>query len=248
MSLPEMLIEPVNKLLVPVASSAGQTLQDAWELAFGGFGSFVEKKRAERMHNVEAFKKSLQNEVAAIPADQVCEPKLSVIGPALEASKYYLEEPELREMFAKLIASSMNTDTSELVHPSFTEIIKQMTPLDAQILVEIQSIAPIAEYLTSDPDGGLFTAITNVFLNHPTVKDEEKTSISITSLARLGLVSVDYTKRLEKDLYTKFEQTPFYKDLQAEIQNRYPNLSSSVHPGVVQLTPLGHAFKAVCLN
>ena len=125
MSLPEMLIEPVNKLLVPVASSAGQTLQDAWELAFGGFGSFVEKKRAERMHNVEAFKKSLQNEVAAIPADQVCEPKLSVIGPALEASKYYLEEPELREMFAKLIASSMTTDTSELVHPSFTEIIKQ---------------------------------------------------------------------------------------------------------------------------
>lgn len=40
----EILKEPIEKLTIPLASQVGQTLSDAWELVFGGFSTFVEKK------------------------------------------------------------------------------------------------------------------------------------------------------------------------------------------------------------
>lgn len=36
--------EPVNKLLVPIATSVGTTLQDVWDLVFGGFNTYVQKR------------------------------------------------------------------------------------------------------------------------------------------------------------------------------------------------------------
>ena len=52
----EILKEPIEKLTIPLASQVGQTLSDAWELVFGGFSTFVEKKRLIRQKNVESFK------------------------------------------------------------------------------------------------------------------------------------------------------------------------------------------------
>ena len=94
----DKLIEPINKLLLPIASAAGQTLQDVWELIFGGLSVYVEKKRIARQNSIDSFKKSLIKNITSIPEDNLQEPPLSIIGPALEASKYYFEEPELREM------------------------------------------------------------------------------------------------------------------------------------------------------
>ncbi len=84
---------------------------------------------------------------------------MSIVGPALEASRYYIEEEELRKMFAKLIASSMNKNKSEIsiTHPSFVEIIKQLTPLDAQILdfiINNNQTAPIVRIGIKYPNGG----------------------------------------------------------------------------------------------
>ena len=55
----------------------------------------------------------------------------------MEASKYYFEEKELREMFSKLIVCSLNSSKSNMVHPSFIEIIKQLSSTDAILLKKI---------------------------------------------------------------------------------------------------------------
>lgn len=47
--------------------------------------------------------------------------------------KYCVEEPS-REMFANLISSSLDIEKQDIVHPSFSDILKTMTPLDAQNL------------------------------------------------------------------------------------------------------------------
>ncbi|MBT2721454.1 DUF4393 domain-containing protein [Bacillus sp. ISL-46] len=62
------------------------------------------------------------------------EPPLSIVGPALEASKFYIEEEELRSMFAKVVAASMDNRQASYVHPAFIEIIKQLSPVDALVI------------------------------------------------------------------------------------------------------------------
>lgn len=246
------LTEPLNKLLVPPASAIGSTLQDVWELVFGGFGTYVDKKRAQRLHNLTEFKESLESKVAAIPEDQLCEPALAIVGPALEASKYYFEEPELREMFANLISASMDSAKVSSVQPCFTEIIKQLTPLDAQNLTCLRNAEyksfPLAEYRRVGKEDSRFAILfTNVFLSNPLERSVTKQAISITSLSRFGLVETSYMSRFADDSYYQaFYETEEYRSLLDTI-SKDPANELHVNRGQIHLTPLGEAFISVCL-
>ncbi len=243
----QSLTEPLNKLLVPVTSSAGRTLQDAWELVFGGFGNYVEKKREVRRKSLEDFKASLEDKVAAIPQEQLCEPSLSIVGPALDASKYYFEEPELREMFAKLITSSMDSQKASSVHPSFSEIIRQMSPLDAQNLTYFTARLPVVEYrLVTKEKEGFRLFLSHAFLANPDEQDLNKQSVSLASLARLGLIDISYEQFLaDKTVYAAFEQTALYREVTASLPE---HMQLNIQTGIASPTPLGTQFIQVCLK
>lgn len=246
------LTEPLNKLLVPPASAIGSTLQDAWELVFGGFGTYVDKKRAKRLHDLTEFKESLESKVAAIPEDQLREPPLAIVGPALDASKYYFEEPELREMFANLISASMDSAKVSSVQPCFTEIVKQLTPLDAQNLACFRNSDrgrfPLTEYQAKGKDGGFNVLQTNVFLSNPNEQNIARQAISIAALARLGLVNITYDRTFsDKSVYSVFSNTPEFLALVDNLKKVYPNKTAIAAHGQVYLTPLGESFISVCL-
>lgn len=239
--------EPVNKLVDPLAESIGNTVKDLWDLVFGSFGVYVEKKRLLQAKALSDFKESLEEKIAAIPPEQLREPKLSVIGPTLEASKFYFEEPELREMFANLIAASMNSEKLSAVHPSFSNIIQQMSPLDAQNLALFDQGLPIAEYRLENSDGTYKILFRNVFLANPSVQDLNLQAQSLSSLSRLGLITISFSQREAQDsAYVSFENTPFY----LELKLRYPKTSEktvSIQKGATFLTPLGIQFRSICL-
>ncbi len=248
----KLLAEPLNKLLVPPASAIGSTLQDLWELVFGGFGMYVEKKRFLRAQALADFKASLETKVAAIPEAQLSEPPLAIVGPALEASKYYFEEPKLREMFANLISASMDSTKVSSVLPSFTEIIKQLTSLDAQNLLCFNNAPsaqlPIAEYrFESTKDHHFGVSQTDVFLSNPLAPSIESQSVSISTLIRLGLVSVAYDRYLlDESLYAAFYDTAEFKSLSVEAEQDADTIAT-IQKGIARLTPLGRVFVSICL-
>lgn len=246
------LSEPLNKLLVPVSSSVGSTLQDLWDLVFGGLGIYVEKKRLRRLQALETFKSSLEAKVASIPETNLTEPSLAIIGPALEASKYYFEEPELREMFANLISASMDSEKATSVLPCFTEIIKQLSPLDAQNLACFHNSDhgrfPLAEYHARSKDHSFTVLQQNVFLSNPNEQDIDRQSISIAALARLGLVTITYDRTFsDKTIYKVFSNTPTFLTLATLLKDSDPNRVLVANPGQVYLSPLGRAFIDVCI-
>lgn len=240
--------EPVNKLLTPIATSAGQSLADIWDLVFGGFGNYVAKKRIERQKALEDFKESLFEELADIPENKICEPPLSIVGPALEASKYYFQEPELRTLFAKLIATSMNSEKSQYVHPSFIEIIKQMSPLDVQNFTCFDGPLPTVEYRAEKETGEFRVLLTNAFFSNPDVDDLNIQARSLSSLSRLGLIHITYDRHLKSDdLYSVFEHCPQYVSFETLCTNN-PNFRLKVQKGLAELTPLGADFRHTCFE
>ena len=247
--LVKAVTEPANKALTPLASSVGHTLQDIWDLVFGGFGTYVDKKRAARLKDLEDFRESLTAKVSAIPEDSLCEPKLSVIGPALEASKFFFEEPQIREMFARLIASSMNKELSSTVHPSFSAIIQQMSPLDAEnlALFDRYTSFPVVEYQRKTrSEVGYITLFRNIFVSNPNRTDLLSQSQSISSLEHLGLLQADYEHYLvDAQRYGEFDRTSLYTALQNALG---PEYELSIQNGLVTLTPLGQQFRSICLD
>jgi hypothetical protein len=69
-------------------------------------------------------------------------------------------------MFAKVIAASMDNRKANQVHSCYVEIIKQLSPLDAQNIVILKDRQkPVAEYRYKRSDNTFLTLDTNVFLS-----------------------------------------------------------------------------------
>ena len=236
------------KVLGPVAESAGTTLQNIWDFAFGGLNLYMEKKAFTRAKDFEAFKASFEQRVIEIPPESIKEPKISILGPTLEASKFYFEEDSLREMFAALAAATLDARKERDLHPSYPEIIKQMSPLDAVNLSLFSHQFPIVEYYKA-PQNGRYkqTVLTNVFLGNKNETDLELQSQSISSLVRLGLVHVEYeTTVLKEHFYQPFSFTPYFLHLKEELH--VLDWEANMRLGRAILTPLGKSFKSVCLE
>src|SRR5207245_353571 len=81
---------------------------------------FVSTKVAEKLRDV--------------PPENIASPKPNVAGPALESLRYTGHEEALRDMYANLLAASMDTRTASGAHPAFVEIIRQLTPDEAKLV------------------------------------------------------------------------------------------------------------------
>jgi hypothetical protein len=70
------------------------------------------------------------------PAD-IQTPDPVVAGPLLIGMSFTVQAPHLREMYANLLATAMHRPSSAKAHPSFVQIIQQLSPAEALILKEI---------------------------------------------------------------------------------------------------------------
>lgn len=206
-----------------------ESLTQIWTLTLGRFpDDAYQKYKIKQAANLEKYANEVKSGIEKIPEENIQEPKMSVIGPALEASKFYIEEDEIRGMFAKLIASSMDNSKSADIHPSFSEMIKMLSPLDAQNLQTLyqsgdETISKIR--MTYDGNGGFKDVCSHIYLGNPETQDNQLIAPSIDNLIRLKLIDVDYETFKNNDaLYEKHRNNPLLLQYKQEDQeNRQTN-------------------------
>lgn len=224
-----------------------QTLQDYWYITFGHSASEkVEQLRIKHAVNSELLKKQLLTEVSKIEEPNIQEPPLQILGPTLESSKYYIEEEEMRNMFAKLLASSMDKSKNDIIHNSFVETIKQLSPLDAQLIkylsFEGTVIFPLSRIIKNLPDNEGHREIIPIFFFTEKYDDIDKNVASLSNLERLGLISTSFETFLSNDLkYSPMEKSDRAK---AILSN---NADMEFKRGIIKITPYAQNFIATCL-
>ncbi len=247
----------LNTLAEPIANSAknitdkptqsmGTTFADIWYLVFGGISQAAEKRKLKYSYALQEFENELKEKISKIPEDKLAEPDTQTSAQALENSKYCIDKEELRKMFVSLISNSMNSDFNKDMHPSFAEIIKQMSTLDAKVIKTFKNSStngfPLCQYVVNH-DNGFTILLENVYLNYRTTYLPE-CSLSIASLVRLGLLNTSYDTSFTNDAYyTPFTEHFWFKKLQQEFNNQ----KVSIRKGLVYLTPLGRSFTRVCI-
>lgn len=96
-----------------------------------------------------------------------------------------VEDEQLSEMFASLLASHLDSTTPDRVHPSFPRVLGQLSPLDARAMVEFRKLASDKQYRTLGLRGGVLTVTTvNEFLDI----SEEAAYLCCLNLNRLGII------------------------------------------------------------
>lgn len=76
---------------------------------------------------------AITKRLAGVDPEKIKTPALHIAGPALVNLQFSKDAGELREMYANLLASAM-TDGAREPHPSFVQVIQQLTPEEARIL------------------------------------------------------------------------------------------------------------------
>ncbi|RJY50802.1 DUF4393 domain-containing protein [Veillonella atypica] len=246
------LPEPVNKSLNPIATAAGETFSNIWSACFSTINLWAKKRIIKHEQDFLEFKQSVETHYTNIPDEYKSEPNLSIIGPALEASKFYIQEKSIREMFAKLITADMDTRKKNNLHHSFVEIIKQLSPHDALLLSKLPKVGPIGEIRLYNKDESTYSLRTKedliIIPDIPELINID-TSIAINNLNRLGLAQINHIMSLvNKSCYAPYEDLPEFKDGLLLVKT-HPELFTKVevNKGMYSITPFGDAFKSICI-
>lgn len=258
-ALPSCIDEPVKEVLTPGAKEIGGLFGDLLSLATGKIHFAAEKRRIQQEHDLQVFKEGLTKKLEEKPKECLTEPRLQVVGPAMERAAYCLGEDQIREMFQNLIANAADTRYNQQVHPSFSAIIEQMSSLDAENLklFLINNQIPIATYKVNDSKGKTRRYFTNCFLANSrmtSVDDLRLQAASIGSLERQGLLEITYAEWLSSDnFYDPFrnhalmENTHRFSEfLKATNQGLYETVD--IEKGLARITPFGKSFMKVCFG
>lgn len=187
----------IDNMLSPVAAEAGEALADIIRIARIPLTNYLKKHEVK----LEAALSKLQKELEVIPEENIVPPKASVVGPVMEELfKYHLEEKQIVDAFAQLIAASMDKTKRDVVHPHFFHAVKQMSPLDSYIFNligrngGISTIQPYAVfYMSSMPFPSYRNYEIVLFSKDLEISGEIDRCIksfdSVQYLATLGLVS-----------------------------------------------------------
>lgn len=269
--IPESVDNAIKNATDKPTQSIGEILNDLMFLIFGDIHNKAEMRRMRYTAGLEKFKKELNDNINQIPTERLLEPNTRLVLSSLDASKYTVEEENLRKMFARLISKSMDSDYNNFVHPSFVTIIKDMSPLDAENLTLFKNNfqLPIVNYKIVSKNGGYIVLYYNVFLSNPNNANINLQSSSISALERLGLIQVSYMEKFtDLELYEKYKTTSEYKKIYSDLEyckklpesaidelsendkNRIVNYKNSrleLDYGIVKPTNLGKDFIKICL-
>lgn len=263
--VPDCIDKPVKSMLNPLAKEIGSTLSDLLFVVTGQLHFKVAKQQAQYDHDLEVFRKELDEKVGSKPAEVLREPELQVVGHALDAAKYCLQETQISEMFQNLIANAADTRYQKDVHPSFAAIISQLSPLDAENLALFLDSEqhPIVEYRLVNLDESYKVFFADYFIANPnmtSIDDMVLQAASLGSLVRQGLLEISYTTYITApDAYLPFYKTGTFSSMESLIIPpppggfRRPDDDSTVvkadfEKGLVRLTPLGKSFLKVCFS
>lgn len=238
--------------LKPATKEGGEALQAIIGLFNNVVLYPVKKANINFKYKLEQFEHDLKSKTEKIPKEKLIEPSLTIAGPTLEALKYTFDTKELREMYIELLSSAMNIDTANQAHPSYVEIIKAMSPLEAQIIKEFkqEEQIPSAVIKFKLEDDRFYTeAMPSIFA--PKLlkyNDAFLVASSIENLCRLGLIKHKEQTWVTPYDYDVFKEHPFvlqrynlYKTL-----NREGNLTIDIGKSLLEKTQFGKNFIKTC--
>lgn len=256
--------EAYNDLLHPAAAAVGQTLSYPFR-AVNLLLSPFQKWLIQGETRMEEMSRLVSEELKNVPQEKLTEPERYVVVPAMQAFSYSMDCDELKKMYAKLLAKSIHADEKGNVHPSYVEIIKQMSPLDAKSLefiyqkenvpmcnIRWQKKSPIFWKECSKFRSFSFgrDCYLHLFSMDEDGYSNQEITVSFENLERLSLIEI----KEQAPLHPKYYQALNEHDLVLYYENcakSYPGYNEreiALIAGFCRVTAFGKSFAKVCLS
>ncbi len=240
----KQLAKPLyDDLIHPPAKESGNIIKNF----IHGIGEYSHRFALRQDFKTRQLEQDLILELKDISPDRLTLPEDYIFIPALLAYSHSIDCNELRKLYARLLARSMINDEQQTVHPSFIEIIKQLSPTDCRVFNEIMSQCdeiPVIHFFKSlnpHQKSDVVPIIKNVTVLHS--DSTEQLCFSIDNLSRLMLIQISDAYITDSSFYEPIYQTELCKSLENEYQTKLV-----AEFGSITKTEFGKLFFKVCVS
>lgn len=187
-----------------------------------------------------------------VPPEDIQQPKPHIAVPAIEALRYTGAEEDLSELYANLLATSMDRATAYRAHPGFVDMIKNMCPDEARIMRFFASnqyypLVNIKSVLTKDASFQVTHRHLSLIGIDAGCDHVPLASNYLDNLARLGLVQVETGVRMtDEAAYTRIEEYPQVKKIIEDLE-KIEGRGVEVEKIRLAVTDLGKQFIRACV-
>lgn len=213
----------------------------------------VEKWILQKEYSVKETKILLEKKLSNLNETEIIVPEAYIAIPAMQAIEYCYDSEILRDMYASLLANSMDKNVYKCVHPSYVEIIKQLSPDEVRILNQLPESGlrePLLDIeVTKVNRNGVFLYCKNMttFAYECECERPENISNYIENLTRLGLVEIPpFGTLVDEWRYDKIYDSNGYKDKIVEAENKYEITDIKANHKCFGITDFGSAFRDIC--
>jgi len=214
----------------------------------------VKKANLTFRYKLEAFEDDLKEKTKKIPLEHLQVPPTMIAGPTLEALRYTYDEAELREMYENLLASSMDNRIASQAHPSFVDAIRQMSPIDAQIINKLTDIGNNLRcfeitFRLKDLTNIYSNAMPNYFVEELyDIADPFIISTSLINLQRLGIIRITESGLISGD-YDSIKKHPYVLERESLYRSsgKY-DFDISIGKRALLMNNYGKQFAKICLR
>lgn len=193
----------------------------------------------------------IREKLAGTPAEKIVEPPPYVTGQVLLQLPFVAEEAHLRDLYVQLLANAMHADRTQTVHPSYIDLIRQMTPDEGRLLPLLRGGRhwPIVEVRFAKegvPGWGHEEAIAGLDVEPTMLKAPKMFGVYFRNLERAKVLAVDFTKHLTDDRqYAYIMEGSQMKHCEARAAAAGAKLL--FQKGIIELTEYGSGFIEACL-
>ena len=195
---------------------------------------------------VDGVNKRFEN----IPEEQRKPPDPEIAVPLIQSLSYTTQNKTLREMYLNLLANSMNTAMDKSVHPSFVEIIKQLSSPEAELLLYLSNSESYPEVCTHNSHESVEVGVYSIGSDIKSHKvKEEFFNVCTKFKTKLDINSaLDNFRRLQiLDIETNTKQTFESESPISLTVNKNININIT-HIEKLYFTSFGIKFVEICVN
>ena len=215
----------------------------------------LEKYILNEEYNLAETKKLLAEKLKNVAPEQIVTPEAYIGVPALQYISYCMDSDILRDMYANLLAKSMYEVTRNGVHPSFLEIIKQLSPDEAKILSGLKAnhffpVVTLSFQNSNREARDIIRNFSDIGEKANCEFPEHQSMLKyFDNMERLGLIRYVARTITDKNIY---ESLIKHSKIESARNNRPSDMDDSFHPqifrGHYSVTQFGGDFIKVCIE
>lgn len=242
--------ELIVNTLGPATKSIGEGLEGIVNYVMGP----LRRLNVTSEKSYQDFVNKLNTKTESIPDENRDTSKFGLALKTMEDSRYQIEEEDMREYFANLLAGLIDNRKNSNASPRFSTILSELTTADADLLskISLKSVQPTASLRIQKRNGNGITFVNDLILFDPLEPDSANPIIE--TLQSYGLIEirpqVGLTDEKNIEIYNQFESSHFYKSMTESIKEYYkadPFFKDSEFDikcirGSIKITTLGQQF------